>query len=81
MNDSNETLFVVDDDPAARKGVVALASSVGIPCETFDSAEEFLESYDASRPGCLLLDLRLEGMNGLDLQDRLAEASISRPII
>jgi FixJ family two-component response regulator len=64
-------LFVVDDDPKSRKAVSALASSLKMKCETFASAEEFLDRYDPSLTGCALVDFRLGGMNGLELQDRL----------
>jgi two-component system, LuxR family, response regulator FixJ len=65
------TLFVVDDDPKSRKAVAALASSMKIQCELFASAEEFLDGYDASLTGCALIDFRLDGMDGLQLLDRL----------
>lgn len=81
MDDSGATLFVVDDDPGARKGAAALASSMGVACDTFASAEEFLEGLDHARAGCVLIDLRLEGMSGLDLQERLAAAGSSLPVI
>jgi len=71
MNEPEPTLFVVDDEPSACKGVAALAMSMGIPCETFLSAEAFLEAYDPSRAGCVLIDLRLKGISGVDLQQRL----------
>jgi FixJ family two-component response regulator len=64
-------LFVVDDDPMSRKAAKALASSLKIPCESFASAEEFLDRYSPSLTGCLLLDYRLGGMDGLQLQERL----------
>jgi len=71
MKTSQDTLFVVDDDPKARKAMAALASSLKIRCETFASAEEFLDRYDPSLRGCALVDFRLGGMDGLKLQDRL----------
>ena len=71
MKTSQGTLFVVDDDPKSRKAVAALASSMKIKCETFASAEEFLDRYDPSLTGCALVDFRLGGMDGLQLQDRL----------
>ena len=64
-------LFVVDDDPMSRKAAKALASSLKIHCESFASAEEFLDRYSPSLTGCLLLDYRLGGMDGLQLQERL----------
>ena len=81
MNADNKTLFVVDDDPDACRSAAALASSLGIACETFSSAELFLASYDGSRPGCVLIDLRLGGMSGLDLQQRLALRGSTLPVV
>jgi FixJ family two-component response regulator len=71
MKTCENTLFVVDDDPVSRKAVAALASSMRIRCETFASAEGFLDRYDPSLTGCALVDYRLGGMDGLELQDRL----------
>ena len=71
MKTSQGTLFVVDDDPKSRKAVAALASSMKIRCETFASAEGFLDRYDPSLTGCALVDFRLGGMDGLQLQERL----------
>jgi two-component system, LuxR family, response regulator FixJ len=71
MMTSQGTLFVVDDDRKSRKAVAALALSLKIKCETFVSAEAFLERYDPSLTGCALLDFRLGGMDGLELQNRL----------
>jgi two-component system, LuxR family, response regulator FixJ len=71
MTMSRGTLFVIDDDPKARKAVAALASSMRIACESFASAEEFLDRYDPSLTGCALVDYCLEGMDGLQLQERL----------
>jgi FixJ family two-component response regulator len=81
MDTVHSTLFVVEDDRDARKGVVALASSMGLSCETFTSAEEFLDRYDPSWAGCLLVDLRLEKMNGLELLKRLATMGSTLPVI
>ena len=75
------TVFVVDDDPAARDSVAALVSSKGLAVECFESAEEFLATYDRSRPGCLIDDLRMDGMDGLQLQQRLIEKGIRLPVI
>ncbi len=73
MTISPSTLFVIDDDPRSRKGMAALASSLNIPCTTFASAEEFLDRYEPAMTGCALVDFRLGGMDGLQLQDRLHE--------
>ncbi len=71
MKKCQDTLFVVDDDSKSRKAMAALASSMKIGCETFVSAEEFLDRYDSSWTGCALVDFRLGGMDGLQLLDRL----------
>jgi two-component system, LuxR family, response regulator FixJ len=74
-------LFVVDDEPAVREAVASLACSLGIPCECFASGEEFLEYYNPSLAGCALVDIRLQGMDGLELQERLAALGSTLPVI
>ncbi len=66
------TVFVVDDDPDVRKSVALLARSVGLEVETYSSAREFLDGYDPSKPGCLVLDVRMPGMTGLEMQKESA---------
>jgi two-component system response regulator FixJ len=75
------TVFIVDDDPGVRKSLSVLANSVSLEAEAFGSAQEFLEALDPLRPGCLVLDLRLPAMSGLELQGLLAGQSCSLPII
>jgi FixJ family two-component response regulator len=75
------TVFVVDDEQQARKSVCALVRSLGLRAEAFSSAEEFLDAYPPGCPGCLVTDIRMAGMSGLDLQDRLAERGIHLPVI
>jgi FixJ family two-component response regulator len=75
------TVFVVDDDPAMRESLAFLVGSVGLHVESFADARDFLARYDAVRPGCLVLDVRMPGMSGLELQERLAERKIDLPII
>ena len=75
------TVFVVDDDLAVRQSVCALVKPMGVSTESFTSAEEFLDAYDRSRPGCLVTDLRMLGMSGLELQDKLAGMGITLPVI
>ncbi len=72
---------MVDDDPAARNSVVALIQSHGAKAEGFASAEEFLTSFDGNRGGCLVLDVRMGGMSGLDLQKELVKRNASLPVI
>ena len=75
------TVFIVDDDPSIRAAVKGLLKSVGRPSESFASAQEFLSSGAAVKPGCLVLDVRLPGLNGLEFQRKLAETGIDIPII
>ena len=72
---------VVDDDESLRRSVRNLLSSVGFGVETFASAEEFLESTHRANTGCLVLDLRMAGMNGLDLLRHLAATGSRIPVI
>jgi len=80
MSDS-PTVFIIDDDPAARESMAALVESNGLHSETFPSGEEFLEKFDSSRPGCIVTDFRMLGMSGLDLQQKLVEREITTPVI
>jgi two-component system response regulator FixJ len=75
------TVFVVDDDAAVRDALRFLMRSVGLTVETFTSATEFLDAYRDDRPGCLVLDIRMPGMTGLELQDKLTERRSILPII
>ena len=75
------TVFVVDDDPGIRDSARWLLESVGLRVETYDSAQAFLDAYAATRPGCLILDVRLPGMNGLDLLDELRNRGATLPVI
>ncbi len=75
------TVFVVDDDRAVRKSLRWLIESVELNVETFESAQEFLEKYEPHRPGCVVLDVRMPGMSGLELQDHLRTHGIDIPVI
>src|ERR1700680_1628729 len=75
------TVFVVDDDPAMRQSIKWLLQSVGMPVETFATAEDFLTTYEPARPGGLVLDVRMPGMSGLNLQDALVARNITLPVI
>ena len=81
LGTTGPTVFVVDDDPAARQSVSALVESMGLAAQTFESAEQFLATFDPTRPGCLVTDFRMLGMSGLDLQEALARESIKLPVI
>ncbi len=79
--DNQETVFVVDDDEGIREGLGLLLETVGQPYELYSSAIEFLDTYDASKGGCLVLDIRMPRMSGLDLQEKLNEQGSPLPII
>ena len=80
MNDQ-ACVFVVDDDREVRDALQLLLESVGLRVECFESALGYLDKFDPEKPGCLLLDVRMPGMSGLDLQLRLAQERICPPII
>ncbi|MCX7169810.1 MAG: response regulator transcription factor [Proteobacteria bacterium] len=75
------TVFIVDDDQAVARSLRWLIETVRLRVETFASAQAFIDGYDASKPGCLVLDVRMPGMSGLELQERLAAQRIHVPII
>jgi len=76
-----ETIFLIDDDVSVREGLSGLIESVGLPVETFGSAVEFLALKPVEAAGCLVLDVEMPGMNGLDLQREMNSAGISLPVI
>lgn len=78
---NNPTVFVVDDDQAIRNSLKWLIETIGIRVETYASADEFIRSYYPGRSGCLLLDIRMPGMNGLELQAYFNQQNIRIPII
>ena len=75
------TVFIVDDDAAVRRFLSGLIQSVELRVEAFASARDFLEAYEPGQPGCLVLDVRMPGMSGLELQRELAERAIDLPVI
>ena len=81
MSHEEPTVFVVDDDPGVGDAIRLLLRSVGLRAEAFLSAKEFLEAFDPDRPGCLVLDVRMPGMSGLDLQSHLEDLGSAMPII
>jgi FixJ family two-component response regulator len=81
MTETHAMVFVIDDDAAIREALQSLIRSVGLSVKTFASAREFLTSQRRDAPACLVLDVRLPGLSGLDLQRELAEAEIHLPII
>ncbi len=78
---SEPTVFIVDDDEGVREAVSLLMESIGLAAESYPSAQAYLDAFDATRPGCLVLDVRMRGMSGLDLQQRLAGEPLHPPII
>jgi FixJ family two-component response regulator len=76
-----QTVFVVDDEPAIRRSLSLLIELQGIPVETFPSAASFLDAYKPGDSGCLILDLRMSEMGGLDLQQELIRRGFDLPII
>jgi len=81
MSSKEPTVFVVDDDPAVRDALRLLIRSVQLEVEVFASAHDFLRAIDGERAGCLVLDIRMPGMSGLELQERLAEEGVGLPVI
>jgi len=75
------TVFLVDDDPAVLRSLTALVKVVFPHVESYTSAAEFLDSYRGGQPGCLVLDVAMPGMSGLELQRRLVEQRIDLPIV
>ena len=81
MSEDTQTVFVVDDDAAVRHALSMLISSVGHAVQTYADAQSFLDAYVEDQPGCLVLDVRMPGLSGLELQDFLIESGIYLPII
>jgi two-component system, LuxR family, response regulator FixJ len=81
MSDELPRVFVVDDDAAVRDSLAALLGSVGLLTSTFASAEEFLKVADTRMRGCLLLDVRMPGMGGMELQSKIQERGVLLPVI
>jgi FixJ family two-component response regulator len=81
MTEAKPMVFVVDDDASVREALKSLIRSVGLPVELFDSAQEFLQRKRPDGPSCLIVDVRLPGISGLDFQRKLSEANIPIPII
>jgi DNA-binding NtrC family response regulator len=81
MNDTSAPIYVVDDDMSVREGVESLIRSAGLRAKTFASAQEFLARPRSEAPSCLVLDVEMPGLSGLDLQEELAKADVQIPII
>jgi DNA-binding NtrC family response regulator len=81
MSDTETLVYVVDDDASAREGVAGLLRSAGLRAKTFASGEEFLAAPAPRRPSCLVLDVNLPGVSGLEVQQELAKSAVQLPII
>jgi len=81
MQDDSETIFVIDDDKSVRRSLFLFLSAAGYQAETFESAEEYLEREPWFGPGCLILDVNLDGKSGLELQRKLIILESHLPII
>ena len=81
MKEPDPIVFVIDDDAMIRDGIHSLIRSIGLRVETFASAGDFMLAKRPDAPSCLVLDVRMPGLNGLDLQRQLSEANIQIPII
>ena len=81
MADVQPLVFVVDDDEPVRDAIGMLLDTVGMDYASYDSAQAFLDDYDPARRGCLVLDIRMPGMSGLELQQRLSEMGAQIPIV
>ena len=79
--DDKQKVYVVDDDEGVRDGLSLLLGTIGLPCELFESAQDFLDTYDEKQRGCLVLDIRMPRMTGLDLQETLIAMGSRLPII
>jgi FixJ family two-component response regulator len=81
MKKADQLVLVIDDDPSMRQAITELIEAVGLSCQTFGSGKEFLEAELPDVPKCLVLDVRLPGLSGLNLQRELSERNIEIPII
>jgi two-component system, LuxR family, response regulator FixJ len=81
MNEAESTVFVVDDDADLRESLGWLFESAGLRFKSYSTAQEFLTDYKPEEPGCLLLDVRMPGLSGLDLQEELRRRGVPPPII
>lgn len=79
--ENDPTVFIVDDDPAVRQSLTMLVRSMRLKAEAYESAQHFIDAFDASRPGCLLLDVRMPGISGLSLLEQFCRDEIRLPAI
>ena len=81
MNDRKPVVYIVDDDPSIRSLLTKLVQSIDVPVEVFASSQEFLSRARPEEPSCIILDVRMPGLSGLDLQERLVQSGIDIPVI
>jgi FixJ family two-component response regulator len=81
MTEERPTVFVIDDDVSVRDAIEGVVKSVGLRAETFESTQDFLSRHTSDGPSCLILDVRLPGLSGLDFQHELAQANTNIPIV
>jgi len=81
MDDETPIVYIVDDDEAVCRSLGLLIEDVGLDVQTFNTAEDFLAAYDSTQPSCLVVDVRMPGMSGIELQHELVEQGISLPCI
>jgi FixJ family two-component response regulator len=81
MSDEVATVYVVDDDASVRGAVCGILQSVGLKAKCFESAQDFWREFTSDGPACLVLDVRLPGLNGLEFQKELAKTNVAMPII
>ena len=81
MDDERPIVYIVDDDEAVCRSLGLLIQDVGLDARIFNTAEDFLAAYDSTQPGCLVVDVRMPGMSGIELQHKLIEQGISLPCI
>jgi two-component system, LuxR family, response regulator FixJ len=79
--EADPTVFIVDDDPAVRQALTALVRSMRLKAEAYQSAQQFLDAFDGTRPGCVLLDVRMPGTSGLALLEQFGREEIPLPAI
>ena len=79
--EAEPTVFIIDDDPAVRQALTVLVRSMHLRAEAYESAQQFLDAFDSTRPGCLLLDVRMPGVSGLELLERLSRDDLRLPAI
>ena len=81
MSDILQTIFIVDDDEDVRDSLVELFESLGLPAKSYKSGASFLDDYNSEESGCLLTDVRMPGMSGIELQQKLNENSVKIPVV